>query len=142
MRTQNIAGLAVDTAGFIYCYDISYGRIYLYDADCMLLAAFGGGIGNGQQDGTFAQIGGIDILDDGDRIVVADSLHTSVTVFRVTDFGKKVKSARSLTLSGAYHEAVPLWEEVLAGGMRVVRWLIWVFPKRLWHQKNYAAALE
>ena len=27
MRTQNIAGLAVDTAGFIYCYDISYGRI-------------------------------------------------------------------------------------------------------------------
>lgn len=141
MRTQNIAGLAVDTAGFIYCYDISYGRIYLYDADCMLLAAFGGGIGNGQQDGTFAQIGGIDILDDGDRIVVADSLHTSVTVFRVTDFGKKVKSARSLTLSGAYHEAVPLWEEVLqadAGCQMAYLGL----SKAALAQKNYAAALE
>lgn len=81
LRTQNIAGMAVDTAGFIYCYDVAYGRIYLYDADCMLLAAFGGGIGSGQQDGTFAQIGGIDILDDGDRIVVADSLHTRLRYF-------------------------------------------------------------
>ena len=28
--TPNIAGIAVDDSGFIYCYDISYGRIYLF----------------------------------------------------------------------------------------------------------------
>ena len=113
LLTQNIAGVAVDDDGFIYCYDVAYGRVYIYDSECYMLAAFGGGAGSGEQDGSFSQISAIDISDNGDRIIVSDSLKESVTVFSVTEYGKKLKSARKMTLNGDYEESVPLWKEIL-----------------------------
>lgn len=113
MLTQNIAGLAVDSRNFIYCYDISYGRIYVYNNDCYMLGAFGGGAGNGYQKGTFSQIAGIDLIDDGERIAVIDSTYSSVTVFRQTDFGAALKEACFLMDNGEYEESIEIWLEIL-----------------------------
>lgn len=111
--TQNIAGVAVDSRNFIYCYDISYGRIYVYNDDCYMLGAFGGGAGNGSQKGTFGQIAGIDIIDDGERIAVIDSNRLSVTVYRQTDFGAMLKEACFLMKNGEYEASVQIWLEIL-----------------------------
>lgn len=110
---QNIAGVVTDSKGFIYCYDVSYGNIYLYDNECYLLGAFGGGLGKGTQKGTFEFICAIDILDDGDRIFIADKNKQNITVFKITDYGKKLKQARYLTLMGDYDNSVPLWNQLL-----------------------------
>lgn len=112
MPTQSLNGLCVDGDGFIYTYDVSYGKIYVYDNECNMLNAFGGGLGFGKQKGTFRQISAIDIL--GDDIVVSDSVKNSITVFRLTEYGKNLKQAQSLTLSGDYVKAKELWKQVSA----------------------------
>lgn len=113
MMTQNIAGLAVDKDGYIYCYDVSYGRIYVYDNQCNLLTVIGGGAGVGDQQGTFEYISAIDISAGGDKIYVIDEHKLTVTVFKRTEYGSLVNSAQTLTLSGDYAESESLWTEVM-----------------------------
>lgn len=111
MRVQNVAGLSVDSSGYIYCYDASNGKIFIYDSECYMVTAFGGS-GEGNQNGTFQQISAIDILNDGKKIVVADSLKLTLTVFRETEYGVKIKTARKLTIDGDYAASKPLWQEI------------------------------
>ena len=139
--TQNVAGMAVDSNDYIYCYDIAYGRVYVYDKELYMLAAFGGGAGEGKQMGTFQLIGAIDILDDGDRIAVLDTLKSSVTVFSVTDFGKRLKQARTLTLKGSYKEAEPIWKELILEDRNCQLANIGIAKSALF-QKDYKTALK
>lgn len=104
--------LCVDSDGFIYAVDITHGHIFIYDNMCNSFAVFGGGFGEGNQDGTFVRPESIAIC--GDLLYVLDSLDASVTVFRITDYGKLYKQAQSLTLKGKYTESVDLWQKVLA----------------------------
>lgn len=113
LMTQNIAGLAVDKDGYIYCYDVSYGRIYVYDNQCNLLTVIGGGSGVGEQHGTFEYISAIDISDNGEKIYVIDEHKLTVTVFKRTEYGSLVNRAQTLTLSGDYTESEPLWNEII-----------------------------
>lgn len=110
-RVQNVAGLSVDSNGFIYCYDASNGKIFIYDSECYMITAFGGS-GEGNQNGTFKQISAIDILEDGKKIVVADSFKLTLTVFGETEYGAKIKTARKLTIDGDYASSKPLWQEI------------------------------
>lgn len=137
---QNIAGLAVDSRDFIYCYDISYGRIYLYNKDCYMLAAFGGGAGKGNQKGTFFTIAGIDLLNDGDRIVAIDSHDLDITVFRVTDYGKLLKNAHDLDLNGEYDKTQDLCEEILKVDSGNVS-AYYIMSKAAMQSGDYKAAL-
>ena len=111
-KTQNISGLAVDGDGYIYCYDEASGKIFMYDGECRMMTAFGGS-GDGSQNGTFRQISAIDISDNGKKIIVADSLKLTVTVFAETDYGSELKKARRLTLDGDYAAAEPIWENII-----------------------------
>lgn len=112
MRTQNIAGVAVDDDGYIYCFDTASGKIFLYDNECYMMTAFGGA-GNGDQNGTFKQITALDVLDNGKKIIVADSLKLTLTVFCETAYGAELKAAQKLTLNGDYTASRQKWEKII-----------------------------
>ena len=110
--TQDVLGVAVDDDGFLYCLDSSFGRVFVYDRDCRMLTAFGGGMGSGTQKGTFQAASSIAL--HGSSVLVGDSQKNTVTVFRSTAYGQKVRELLTLTLDGKYQEAKTGWQEVLA----------------------------
>lgn len=109
---QNFVSVAVNEDGYIYVLDSGNGTIYIYDSECNLMSAFGGGYGSGNQAGVFQKATSITI--DGSRLLVADKTTNSVTVFEETDYGKKLFKAQSLYLEGDYEQAKDLWKEILS----------------------------
>ncbi len=109
---QDILSIEVDSYGLIYALDSGHGKIFIYNQDCELISAFGGGVHNGQQQGSFVAANALTI--SGDDVLVSDSNKKTVTVFSITDFGKKLLMASQLTDLGEYEEALPIWEEVLS----------------------------
>lgn len=109
---QRIISLDVDDNGFIYCLDASYGRIFLYDSECRMLTAFGGGMGTGTQKGTFKNATAIALK--GESILVCDKNDNSITVFALNDYGKKVLNLTNLTINGHYKESKSGWQEILS----------------------------
>ncbi|MBQ7726841.1 MAG: NHL repeat-containing protein, partial [Clostridia bacterium] len=107
----NFNKLCVDDDGFIYAVDTTYGHIFVYDMMCNSFAVFGGGFGAGDQIGTFIRPESVAV--SGDRLYVLDSLDASVTVFRLTEYGKLYHEAQKLTLQGKYAESADLWKQVL-----------------------------
>lgn len=111
-RTQNIVAVEVDDNGFIYAVESRYGLVYVYDEECNLITAFGGGVGSGAQKGLFKNASSIAL--NGEDILVSDSEGASITVFKPTKYGQLLKNAQSLYLNGDYDEADALWQEVLS----------------------------
>ena len=111
MLKQDIGGVAVDNEGFMYCLDTTYGRVFLYDQECRLLTTFGGGMGTGEQAGTFKAANAIALR--GSEVLVCDGIQNTVTVFQSTPYGALLRDTRALTLSGKYQEAKADWEEIL-----------------------------
>jgi len=109
---QDIVSINVNEKGFIYALDKTNGTIYLYDGECNLLNAFGGGLGTGRQLGVFNAP--ISLTLHESSVLVADSSNNSITVFNITDYGSLVLTAQSMYLKGDYTEAKLLWEQVLA----------------------------
>ena len=107
----NFNKLCVDSDGFIYAVDITYGHVFVYDNMCNSFAVFGGGFGEGTQIGTFVRPESVAVY--GDKLYVLDSLDLSVTVFEITEYGKLYKQAQTLTLDGKYTEAADMWKKVL-----------------------------
>ena len=108
---QDFENVQVDKNGFLYALDSTYGLIYVYDTDCNLLTAFGGGRGTGTQTGVFASATALAVCKD--RVYVADSQYNNVTVFSLTEFGYSLLSAQRKTLDAAYAESRSDWEYVL-----------------------------
>lgn len=104
--------ITCDREGFYYVVDGARGRIYVYDTDVNLLSVFGGGLSNGNQLGTFISPSAITVY--GDDLLVADFATGKITVFRLTDYGKLLRQADSLTVDGRYTDAKPYWEQVFA----------------------------
>ena len=113
MAKQDIMDIEVDSNGFIYALESAYGRIYLYDSECHLLTAFGGGMGDGKSLGTFTKVSGMSLLKDGSQLIVSDAITNRITVFGTTDFGNRVKELIYLTVNGKYDEVGDGWEEIL-----------------------------
>lgn len=111
-RVQNIVAIDVDEYGFMYALDTTYGVIYVYDEECNLITAFGGGVGYGERMGSFVKAASLTYFN-GD-ILVGDMTEKTITVFSPTEYGKALLKAQSLYLSGDYDEAEPYWEQVLA----------------------------
>ena len=109
-RFQNFVSVDVDSEGYMYALDQTYGRIYVYDSECNLLNAFGGGAGEGNQYGTFEFANSIAISNE--RVFVADNVKNSITVFRINDYGKLLKKADNLYINGEYLQAKEYWESV------------------------------
>ena len=70
-QAQDLLSLEVDTDGFIYALDSVFGRVFVYDVESNLLTAFGGGLSQGDQLGTFQQA--VAIAATQQDVLVADS---------------------------------------------------------------------
>lgn len=109
---ERFCSVSVDSNGYIYALDSSYGRVFVYDTECNLITAFGGGLGLGEQLGSFTSAS--EVAVNGTDVLVVDSALNNITVFRLTDFGKLLFSAISTEDSGEYEKAFPLWKKVLS----------------------------
>ena len=112
-RTPDLTGIAADNDGFIYVLDKYYGRIYIYDSECTMISAFGGGLKGGNQEGTFYNPTSIAYNEATEDIVITDSNQNTITVFKITEHGKLIKSAQAKTIVGDYEEAMGEWTSVL-----------------------------
>ena len=108
---QDIVGIEVTDSGFVFAIESQFGKVYLYDRSSRMLTSFGGGLGQGTQDGTFVAATAVAL--NGDEVLVSDKLKNTVTVFTPTDFGKKVMGLIDITLDGKYLEAEEGWKEVI-----------------------------
>ncbi|MBR7133750.1 MAG: YIP1 family protein [Clostridia bacterium] len=110
---QDIMNIEINSNGFIYALESTFGKVMLYDADCRMLTSFGGGMHEGNQDGSFVNVSGLALLDDGERVLVSDSTNNNVTVFCLNDYGKEIIRLDTMTLDGDYEQAKAGWEEIL-----------------------------
>ncbi len=110
--TQRMAVIDVNENGYIYALESLYGLIYIYDNECNLLCAFGGGVEQGDELGMFSAATAMCL--NGNEIVVGDSETDRITVFEMTEYGALVQKAENMYLAGDYADAMPLWEQILA----------------------------
>lgn len=108
---SRLISVSVDENEFVYVLDEKFGRVLVYDKYGVMLCAFGGGLERGSNKGTFEKPSSIHI--DGDLLYVVDTTRNSITVFRMTEFGKKLTTASSLTNNGEYEKSIDIWQEVL-----------------------------
>jgi len=109
---QELVSIAVSSDNYIFALDRGNGTVYMYDYECNLMSAFGGGFGNGGQLGTFKKPAALTF--SGDLLLVADSEKSSVTVYEPTRYGALLRQAQALYLRGDYHDAKALWADVLS----------------------------
>lgn len=111
-RVQNFVSIAINKDGYIFALDKAYGLVYVYDTDCNLITAFGGGVEEGNQLGLFNTATALAIK--GSQVLVIDSKLNSITVFDITPYGELVQQAQKMYLNGDYSEAEGLWRKVLS----------------------------
>ena len=109
----DLCDIEVDSRGFIYVLESKYDKIFIHDADCRQVSIFGGGMSEGKLKGTFTEATAMVLLDDGDRIVVADSSTGFLTVFKINEYGKLFKKLDYETIEGNYDNKEG-WLQVLA----------------------------
>ena len=138
-QIQDLSGIDVDSDGYFYALDSTYGRIFWYDEDYNLLSVFGGSFGDGDQKGTFKLASGIAV--NGTDVVISDSQANSLTVFAITDYGKLVRDSQLITLSGDFAAAESGWLEVIKqdnNSQLAYRGL----AKAYYDKKEYSEAME
>ncbi len=136
---QNIVSVAVSSDNYIFALDRTNGTIYIYDNECNLMSAFGGGIGDGEQLGVFKSPVALAVNDTA--VLVADVDGNAVTVFEPTEYGSILRSAQNLYLKGDYEEAKDLWTDVLSydrNSQLAYRGLAMAY----YNEGNYEDALE
>ncbi len=109
--SQDIVSIAMSDDDYIFALDGVNGTVYKYDSECNIISAFGGGVGTGNQLGTFESPVAIDLA--GEDVLVADSNLCSITVFKPTEYGKLITEAQTLYLTGDYEVSSRAWREVL-----------------------------
>jgi len=110
-KVQEIVSVAVSEDNYIFALDKGNGYIYIYDPQCNLLSAFGGGYSGGNRVGVFKTP--VALTLNNDSIIVADNEKRSITIFKSTEYGKLIRQAENLFIKGDYLEAKGLWNKVL-----------------------------
>lgn len=108
-ETIRFEDICVDKNGILSAIDGVNGRIFQYDQDGSMLAAFGG---TGNWSGRFRKAIAIDVDSQG-FIYVLDNAIGNVQVFKSTKFMDTVHTALGLYLKGKYEEAAGHWQEIL-----------------------------
>lgn len=109
---QSFSSICVDENGFVYALDSAYGQIYIYDRQCNNISVFGGGVGNGKQNGTFISANSIEIV--GEKLLISDYEKNNITVMSKTRYGNLIMQGDILTYKGEFEEATPIWKEVIS----------------------------
>lgn len=134
---QSFVGIQTDEMGFIYALDSIYGIVYVYDTDCNLITAFGGGKTSGQQLGTFS--GASVLAVSNGKVLIADNLLQQITVFERTEYGNRVLKAQVMTLDGEYIETESQWKEILSEDQNN-RLAISAIAKAAYQREDYSTA--
>ncbi|MGE5558422.1 MAG: hypothetical protein ACM3WV_07400 [Bacillota bacterium] len=100
----------VDADGNFMALNQWRGRIFVYNSLGDLLFIFGGA-GSGDQKGMFKVP--VALVQKGDYVYVLDQGKESITIFKITDFGKAVMKANNLYINGKYKISAEPWREVL-----------------------------
>jgi tetratricopeptide (TPR) repeat protein len=100
--------LAVHRSGVYSALDQKRGRIFTYDAEGVLLYAFGG---LGPAEGLFTIPTAICYLDDD--LLVLDSAKNSLTVFEPASFVMDIYDAYDAYEAGDYEAALNLWQKTI-----------------------------
>lgn len=111
--TQDIMNIEINNEGYVFALESTFGKVFLFDEKNRMLTSFGGGMHSGTQTGSFVNVSGMALLDNGERVLVSDKTNKKVTVFTINAYGKEVLRLDTLTLSGEYEEAKAGWEELL-----------------------------
>ncbi len=137
-RLDNFTSIAVDSDGYIYALESTYGRIFVYDSECNLLCAFGGGTGKGEQNGSFVSASSLAVSDG--KIFVTDSGTNRITVFKINEYGKLLKKADNLYIKGKYTEGKKYWQQInkLDSNCQLAYWGL---AKACLLEENYDEAL-
>lgn len=111
---QDFCDIEIDNYGYIYALDSRYDKVFVYDDYARLVTVFGGGMGKGQQQGTFIGSTAMIIKNDGESVLVADSTTGYITVFKINAYGANVKELNYLTIEGEYDKVKDGWLDVIA----------------------------
>lgn len=101
--------IAVDKNGIVSVIEEQSGKIYQYDQEGNMLAAFGG---TGERKGEFSRTSSIAVNSKG-RIYVVDRLNNNIQYFDPTDFILMVHEATTAYNNGDYDLAYDKWSQVL-----------------------------
>lgn len=110
---QDIFDIEVDDNGFVYGLESAFGKVFVYDPACRTVTVFGGGMGFGTQVGNFVTVSSLSIKNNGSEVLVSDSSTNKITVFKLNEYGSKVKGLLIKTIDGDYSGAKAGWEEVI-----------------------------
>ncbi|MBE6727416.1 MAG: hypothetical protein E7562_02075 [Ruminococcaceae bacterium] len=110
--TSSFCALTADNNGYYYAVDGTHGRIFMYDTACNILSVFGGGKQKGDQLGTFISPSSVCVY--GDDLLVSDFSTGKITRFSMTEYGKLLTTANTLTVKSKYEDAKPYWQEIHA----------------------------
>ncbi len=139
LKNQDILGVDVDDGGYVYALDSTYGHIFVYDQFNNTIGVFGCGTREGIQDGSFTNA--VAIAVNGEDVLVADGTLNTVSIFKITEYGRKLKIAQELVNEGDYISAKPLWEELFKTDKQ--NQLIYVgLAKSYYDEGDYDKALE
>lgn len=105
----NFIDITVDDDNFFTIIDQKSGKLYHYDEECNLIAAFGG---LGYQKGRFTMPVALETNSKKDLLIL-DSAKATVTIMEKTDYGRLIAEALVLHNQGLYVEAIEKWEEVI-----------------------------
>jgi len=105
--TPYFVDIAVDDDGTCYLLDSRQGKIYVYDADGIMLFAFGA---NAFQQGAFYSASAIEFLNN--RLYIIDQNKRTLTVMSLTEFGEMIYKAKGLYADSKYTEAREAYVEV------------------------------
>lgn len=113
-RVTDVGSMDVDKYGFMYGLCKAYGHVLIYDQECNQIGVFGGGVGNGKQNGIFSNPVSIHVNDLNQDVLVVDAIELTVTIFSETEYGAIVKQAQNMTNDGDYVDAKPYWQKALS----------------------------
>lgn len=106
---SKITDVALGSNGIYSLLDFEKGHIFSYDEDGNLLGVFGS---KGTNKDEFVTPEAISFLDD--KMIVLDSSLNQINVFDVTNYGRQLLNAVSLTYIGEYDQSYKSWEEITA----------------------------
>lgn len=110
---QDFCDIEIDDYGYVYALDSRYDKVFVYDSDCRAVTVFGGGMGLGDQQGTFIESCAMVLKNNGAQVLIADTSTGYISLFNINEYGKNVKELNYLTLEGEYDKVKDGWNEIL-----------------------------
>lgn len=105
---SSLSAVTVRENGVYSLVDSKYGKIFTYDEDGNLLYAFGG---KGSKVGLFDNLISVTYRDTD--LLALDNGRGSVTIFKMTDYGRMLDETVILEQSHKYSELNSLWDKIL-----------------------------